>query len=290
MKHSPSSIRFVFFGTPAFSVRVLDQLAGADFMPSLVVTAPDKPQGRGMHTIPSPVKTWATDHGINIVQPEKIDADVIRSLSEDVWDVFIVAAYGFILPKALLEIPKRGVLNVHPSLLPKWRGSSPIQSSILHDEATGVSIMLLDEKMDHGPILAQEAVETPLWPPRARELEHILADRGGALLASVVVPWTTGEIREVEQDHAAATFSQKLKKEDGLINLAADSEKNFRKIQAYDIWPGTYFFVEKKGEKIRVKIIEAVLEKDALEILRVLPEGKREMSYEDFRRNAQSSP
>ncbi|MBI4068040.1 methionyl-tRNA formyltransferase [Candidatus Kaiserbacteria bacterium] len=286
---SPRDVRFAFFGTPHVAVIVLDELARAGFMPSLIITRPDTAQGRGKVVTAPPVALWATKHGIPISQPIHMTNGFIYEAIAEEWDVFVVAAYGKILPQALLDIPAHGTLNVHPSLLPHLRGPSPIRSAILNDERdVGVTIIQLDAEMDHGPIVEQEIVDMPEWPPRARELEDTLAHEGGKLLAHALLPWVREEIAAQEQDHTQATYCKPIKKEDGLIDLSDDPYQNLLKIRAFEGWPGTYTFFERNGQKIRVQIIDAHLHNDALVINIVRPEGKRDMPYVDFLRSGAS--
>lgn len=281
-----SPIRFAFFGTPELAVTILEHLEKSGRIPELIVTAPDKKQGRGLQLHCPAVKKYADAHSIPALQPQKITEDIIAELKKSEWDVFIVAAYGKILPKALLEIPRRGVLNVHPSLLPKLRGPSPIVSAILHDEKeTGVSVMLLDEEMDHGPIVAQKKLHIDEWPPYASQLEKTLSDEGGKLLCDVLEPWVFGEIDATEQKHDEATFCVKIKKEDGLINLSDDPYANLLKIRGLENGSGAFTFFERNEKKIRVRITRASLHKNELKIERVIPEGKSEMNFEDFARS-----
>lgn len=288
-----TNIRFVFFGTPELAVTVLDELEAAKLVPALVVTRPDAPKGRGKVLTPPPVKVWAEKKGVEVLQPERIDEAFTTGLRErGPWDVFVVAAYGKILPKALLDVPARGVLNVHPSLLPRWRGASPIQAQILHEtdwRNVGISIMLLDEKMDHGPILTQVSNISHLeshWPIKASELTRLLGHCGGQSLAHALPKWIEGTLSAKEQDHASATYCQPITKENGFISLADPDELNFRKIYAYDMWPGAYTYFERNGRRIRVVITDAHLGEDgSLVIDRVIPEGKREMPYQDFLRS-----
>ena len=278
-----SSPRFAVFGTPELAVVILEELKRKGLVPALVVTTPDKPVGRKMVVTPPPTKAWAMANSISVAQPEKITSEFMDELGESSWDLFVVAAYGKILPARLLEIPKHGVLNVHPSLLPRLRGASPIRSAILEDEKeTGVTIMLMDEEVDHGPILAQEKVSLPSWPPYALELEEILAHKGAELLTEVIPQWLGGDVTARAQEHGKATFTKKITKEDALIELTGDPYKNLLKIRAYEGSPGAYFFTEKNGARIRVKIIRAELKDGKLDITKVIPEGKREMSYADF--------
>ncbi|MCE9644133.1 methionyl-tRNA formyltransferase [Candidatus Parcubacteria bacterium] len=279
---SRSNYSFVFFGTPELSVRVLEELARVGLVPELIVTSPDKPQGRKLVLTPPPAKRWAEAHSIPVIQPKSLKTDEdIGELLKKQYDFFVVAAYGKIIPERLIDLPKKGVLNVHPSLLPKFRGASPIRSQILADDRdTGVSIMLIDAVMDHGPIVSQIRVPSPSWPPSALELEETLARAGGAELARVIPLWMNEEISPKEQEHDKATFTEKIEKEQGLLDLSADGYQNFLKIQAYRGWPGTYFFLDGK----RIVIKDAVYENGALRLTRVVPEGGKEMAYEDFLR------
>ena len=167
-----SSLRIIFFGTPNAALYALEELLCAGIVPNLVVTMPDEPKGRGLILTPPPVKILAEEKGIPVFQPERIDESAIATIAAENPDLFIVAAYGKILPKALLDISRLGAINIHPSLLPKYRGASPIRDAILSgDTETGVTLILLDEKMDHGPIIAQEKMDIRDIPP-ARILEE----------------------------------------------------------------------------------------------------------------------
>lgn len=282
------SFGIVFFGTEPLATGVLDELESASITPALVVTSPDAPQGRKHVLTPPHAKMWAQERGIPVLQPKTLTGDDIAPLMNTDWNLFIVASYGKILSGSLLSLPKYGTLNVHPSLLPKLRGASPIRSAILENmRETGVSIMLMDEEIDHGPIVAQARIELEEseWPPRATVFEALLAHAGGQLLAETIPLWLAGKITPEEQNHEKATFSQKITKEDGKINLADDPYQNLLKIRAYDGWPGTYFIHSKNGKDIRIKITDAELAEDgSLKILRVIPEGKKEMDYSDFLR------
>jgi len=270
--------KFVFWGTPDLAVFALEEMKNGGLLPSLVITVPDRPAGRGMELTPPPTKVWAEENNIPVLQPEKLDTDFTNKLMASGYELFIVAAYGKIIPQEVLDIPKHGTLNVHPSLLPKFRGPSPISSAILSgDKETGVSIMVLDEEMDHGDIV--ESRKSKVESLNAVELGEKLFRMGGGMLVNIIPKWVAGEIEAVEQDHDKATFSKKVTKQDGLIDLNDDAEENYRKIRGYTGWPGTYFFTEKGA---RVKIIDAELKDDELVIKRVIPEGKKEMDYQDF--------
>lgn len=275
----PTKPRFAFFGTSHIAVYVLEALEKAGFLPELVVTVAEKAKGRGLAMQSSAVESWASARGIVLAYDWK-------EFEEQQWDVAIVCDYGKIIPEKILAVPQHGCLNVHPSLLPRLRGSSPMRSLILNDEkTTGVSIIALDEQMDHGPIVAQKKVEISNWPPRNSELETTLLTEGGALLAKILPLYLAGEIEPQPQNHDVATYCGKFTKEDGLLDLAGDVRKNLLKIRAFEGWPGTYAFFERAGKKVRVQILDAHLDSDKLIIDTVKPEGKREMSYEEFLRS-----
>jgi methionyl-tRNA formyltransferase len=281
--------KFCFFGTPHIAVWILDELEKAGMIPSFVVTNPDAPQGRKMIMTESPVGAWARERSIPTLKPHSLrGAEILETLKQSGCELFVVAAYGKLIPESILNIPKYQTINVHPSLLPKLRGASPIRSAILHNVfPTGVSIMVLTKGMDEGPIIAQEEafIAREDWPLRGSTLDELLAKQGGALLAETLPRFISGEIVPREQNHTEATYCEKISKEMGEINLADDPHQNLLKIRAFDGWPGTYFFVEKNDTKIRVKIIDAELTDDKkLKITRVIPEGKKEMDYEDFLR------
>ena len=262
---------------------VLEELERAGLVPTLLVTAPDKPAGRGMKLTPSPAREWARKHDVDTITPETFDEEALARLRRASAAVFVVVAYGKILPQSVLDIPPHGTLNVHPSLLPRLRGPSPVRTAILNDERTvGVSVMMLDEQMDHGPILAQEAYTPPTWPPDADELDTYLFTRGGALLADVLPRYVRGEVHPREQKHENATFSKLFKKEDGLLDLTDDPYTNLLKIHAYKGWPGTYFFTP---QGTRVKVLSAHIEANTLILDEVIPEGRGKMRYADFLRS-----
>ncbi len=273
------NLQWIFFGTDDFSTIILDELEKVSLLPSLIVCAPDRPKGRGLAMTPPPAKLWAQERNIPVLQPDKLDDAFISGLLTTDYQLFIVASYGKIMPKALVDMPEKGTLNVHPSLLPRWRGASPIESQILNDEEdSGVTIMLMDEKMDHGPILDQEVVEVPYWPMKGSELGRLLAQRGGVLLGELIPEWLEGTITPQEQDHTLATFSKKITKDDGHISLDDDPYQNLLKIRAYDIWPRTHF-IDKNNK--RIIVTDAEVEDGNLIIKRVIPEGKKEMLWRE---------
>ena len=283
--------KFVFFGTPKLSVEVLEHLKKDSLVPSLVVTNPDRPQGRKMVLTHPPVKLWAIVNNVPYLQPEDLrDPSFLGQLAADNWQLFVVVAYGKIMPKSVLAIPKKGTLNIHYSLLPKYRGASPIESVILNDDKdVGVSIMLMDERMDHGPIVVEKQIKDSRfkiqdWPPTAGELRVACNKLGAELLAETIPLWVAGKIKAREQDHSKATYTKKFNKEDGEIDLLSKPYENFLKIRAFDASIGTYFFSHKNGGKVRIIVKDAEFKDGKLQILKVLPEGKKEMSYEEFLR------
>lgn len=278
-------INFALFGSSRLSIIVLDELLKLGYTPSLIVTTPDKPQGRKLIMTPNVVKSWAIENNIKVLSPAKLDKEFIATLAKENLDLFIVASYGKIIPNEIVEMPKRKTLNIHPSLLPQYRGASPLPTAILEDtKQTGVSIMQLDAEMDHGPIVAQKTIDITDhfkdWPTY-EDFEEFMAKEGAKLLAEILPDWVAGKITAKEQDHSKATYTKKITKENGLIDLNANPYENFRKIQAFHQWPQAYFFIKHDGKNIRIKVTDATYN-GHLTIKKVIPEGKKEMSYEAF--------
>ncbi len=265
-------------------------MAREGVLPTLIITATAKPKGRGLELAPSEVKAWADRHNVPTLEPSEIKSEEFAKTLGTDWDLFLIVSYGKIVPRTILDMPRHGTLNVHPSLLPKLRGASPIQSAILEEgpvgvpHETGVTIMLIDEEVDHGPIVAQEKIMVPNWPPKGSELEEILGTLGGKLLVKTIPLWVQGKITQQEQNHDKASYVKKITKESGHIDLADDPIRMYRKVCAFDIWPRTYFLTERNGREMRVVVTEATLEDGKLVVKRVIPEGKKEMPYEDFLR------
>jgi methionyl-tRNA formyltransferase len=277
-------IKCVFFGTPDIAVSALNELKEKGILPALVITAPDAPRGRGMQISPTPVKLWALEHDIDCIDEAKISEETIDELENTEWDVFIVVAYGKLLPQRLLDIPRCGCVNLHPSMLPLLRGPSPIQSAILNNapEAVGVSVMLLDSQMDHGPIIAQGRVEPENWPTHAPLLYEILVQEGCELLAEVLPMWVAGSIEAAPQNDTEATYCKKILKTDAEIDLGADAHANLLKIRGYLGAPTAYTFVKTAQGLVRVKITDAHIDSDALVIDTCTPEGESEMPWAQF--------
>ncbi len=270
--------------------KTLEILKEAGYIPALVVTSPDRPKGRKMIVAPPPVKIWAEKNGVPCLQPEKPDAEFAEKLSSlasggpagpaGTWDLFIVVAYGKILPKKILSMPRLGSINIHYSLLPKYRGASPVESAILSGETeTGVAIQQMELKMDSGPILAVQKM--PIGPDEtAPELRERLIKIGGEMLERTLPEIAEGKIKPEPQDESRAVFCGKISKEDGHLDLSDDPVKNYNKFRAYAEWPRTFFFQDGK----RIVITKAALSDGKFEIQKVIPEGKKEMAYEVFRK------
>lgn len=244
-------MRVLFLGSPSFAVHALDALVAAGYDIVGVVTQPDRPAGRDRRLTPPPVKVAALAHGLPVFQPETLrDPAVVATLAALQPDVGVVAAYGEILRRAVLAIPPLGYLNIHPSLLPLYRGPTPVAGAILAGETvTGVTIMLLDPGMDSGPILAQAVVDLPPTA-RAGPLTDELFRLGAELLIKTLPRYARGEIEPRPQDHSQATVTKMLKKEDGRIDWSLPAIVIERMTRAYDPWPGAYTFWQ--GQSLRV--------------------------------------
>ncbi len=235
-------MNIVFFGTPEFSCEFLNALSkDKDIHISAVITQPDKPVGRKKIMTPSPVKVLSRENNIPVFTPKNLkDTDFIEQLTSLKPDLFIIVAYGKILPKSILDIPMYGNINVHPSLLPKYRGPSPVQSAIAAGERqTGVSIMLIDEKMDHGPILAQKTIKIS----STDDTESLLrksSDIGAPMLIESIKQLISGDLTPTKQEHDKATFCKLIKKEDGRIDWNESAAIIYAKSRAYTPWPGIY--------------------------------------------------
>lgn len=281
---STNKKNIVFFGTSLISVHVFSTLLSRGIKPLFLVTTPDAPKGRHLKLTPPPAKEWAIENGIEVLQPQKLKTppfkdELKRRAPESGFDLFIVASYGKIIPRDILDLPARGVLNVHPSLLPRYRGPSPIPSQILADDRNvGVSIMLMDEEMDHGPILTEERITPDTWPIKMCKLKKILGEAGANTLADILPDWLAEKITPQDQDHPRATYTKKFEKADGEINLADNPYKNYLKFCALNDLTGVFFFEDGK----RIKVTEASYADSKFVIEKVIPEGKKEMPYEAY--------
>ncbi|MEI8174986.1 MAG: methionyl-tRNA formyltransferase [bacterium] len=268
-------MQVAFFGTPDVASETLEILKKNGYIPSLIVTSPDRPQGRKMIITPPPAKVWAEKNNIVFLQPEKLDNEFTLKLLTFNFQLFIVVAYGKIMPEELLNMPKFGSINIHYSLLPKYRGASPVESAILNGEKeTGITIQKMEYKMDAGAIIAQEKVKI-LSDEKAPELRTRLIKIGGELLVKTLPEFIENKITPTPQEESKATHCKKIKKEDGLIDLNDDPIKNYNKFRAYATWPRTFFFKEGK----RIIITDAKLENNQFIIKKVIPENGKEINY-----------
>ncbi len=284
-----SEVNFVYFGGEPLGVPVLEELKAAGYLPKLIVASPDRKSGRGQKLTPPPVKVWAEENNITVWQPEnfKDQAQAEEKLAD--FDLFIVVAYNHILPEWLINLPEHKTLNVHPSLLPLLRGASPIRSAILRDmkDEIGVSLMQLDKKMDHGPIITQQHlnINEEDWPVRGPELDRVLAHEGGRLLAATIKGYVSGDLVPQEQEHEYATYCGRFEKSEGELDInptklpSGDiAYQTLLKIYALMGSPNTFFINEGK----RVKINDATLENNQLKLTQVTPEGKGKQSFTDY--------
>ena len=240
-------MKIVYMGTPNFSVRPLEALIEAGHEISLVVCQPDRPKGRSKEPAPCPVKECALAHGLKIFQPERIKRpEAVAVLKEYPADVFVVAAFGQILSKEILDMPRYGCINIHASLLPKYRGAAPIQCSIINgDTHSGVSIMQMDEGIDTGDILLQRAIKIA-DDETGGSLFDKLSDLGSELIVEALKGLENESLTPVKQDASQSTHASMLKKEDGLINWRKSAEEIERLIRGTDPWPGAYNFFRSK--------------------------------------------
>lgn len=234
-------MKAVFMGTPDFALPVMEGLLSGGFQVAGVYTRPDQPAGRGRRPAPPPVKTYALSRGLPVFQPRSLRREeAVRELASLQPDVIVVAAYGRILPPEALAVPPLGVLNIHPSLLPKYRGPSPVITVLLDGESvTGVTVMLLDQGMDTGPVLAQR--QTSILPHEtAGELTHRLFRLGADLLLEVLPVWASGALSPVPQDGAMVTSTRLYTKEDGEMDWSLPAAVLQQRLRAFQPWPGCY--------------------------------------------------
>jgi methionyl-tRNA formyltransferase len=295
-------MRVLFFGTPEFAVPSLAALIGAHEV-AAVVTRPDRPRGRGHKVTASPVKATADAHDIPVLQPTRLgDAQWLQDIADLRADIAVVAAYGRLLPQALLDVPHLGFINVHASLLPRWRGAAPIHRAVLAgDTVTGVTIMRVVLELDAGPILASKSI--PIGPNDTSEtLDASLGAMGADLLIATLARMEAGPILEVPQDDSKATYAPKLERHESRIDWARPAAEIGRQIRGLQPWPLAAGLID--GRRVAFlratvsdapapgepgTIVEAgaaglvvACSTGAVRITHVLPEGRRAMSVQDF--------
>ncbi len=298
-------LKIIFIGTPEFGAIILKELIISKFKPALVITAPGKPAGRKQTITSSPVKVLAKKYKIPVLQPEKI-SNVESKIKKLKPDLIVVAGYGEIIPKQILDIPKYSSLNIHPSLLPKYRGASPVQFTVLDgNEKTGVTIILITEKLDQGPILSSLEYLIKDSEVTYQKLEKELANWGAQLLIKTVPKWIKGQIKPQPQSKSRVSYARILKKEDGKINWKKKAEEIERQVRAFDPWPSAFCKANNKILKIwKTSVLKQTkngpfgppgkvylapndriavqCRKDYLIIEELQFEGKKRMKTEDF--------
>ncbi len=274
-------IKIAFFGTPQNAAIVLEKLVQTKYKPGLIITTPDVQQGRGQKLQESPVKTLASVHGIDVLEPEDLEnPEFVKSFKNFAPGVAILVAYGKIIPQEVLNIPRLGFLNIHPSLLPKYRGPSPIYEVILAgDKRTGVTIIKLDPELDHGPILAQKELEIENADTHQSIMEKT-AILGGDLLIEILPGYLDRSIKPKPQNHSGATYTEKIEKQNGLIDLNSppDPKTLNRMIRAYFPWPTVWAEIETRDTKNGIRKFKIKF----LPENKIQPEGKRPMSLKEF--------
>jgi len=244
-------LKLVFMGTPGFAVPSLEALVGAGYPIVSVITQPDRPKGRGRNTLPSEVKVAAQNHSLKVLEPEKVrDEGFLREFLKIEADMAVLVAFGQILPKAMLEAFKYGIVNVHPSLLPKYRGAAPINWALINgDSETGVTTMRLGEGVDSGDVLLQ--VKTPIEPDEDYgSLETRLAQIGARLLLETIEGLADGCITPISQDHGGATFAPKISKEDTHISWDSPAQNIVNLVRGLSPAPGAYSIL--KGKQLKI--------------------------------------
>lgn len=305
------NVKTIFMGTSDFGVPALDVLVKAQGFTIIgCVTATDKPAGRKQEMSPPPIKTWAQKNKVPVYQPERIkDPDSIAQIKQLAPDLILICAYGQIIPKEILAIPQLGTINIHPSLLPRWRGASPIQYAILSGDAeTGITLMLTDEQVDHGPIIAQGNIILS-GDETFNELYISLQNLAAELVKKTLPLWRGKKIKPIPQNHDTATYTKILKREDGKLDWSKTSEELERQIRAFFVWPGSFTYWQKnKDDLVKIKILKSeVLHaaeqkqrpygnvfltddkklavqtgKNCLIILNIQVEGKKEAAAQEF--------
>jgi len=254
--------RVIFAGTPEFALVSLRALVESGRPPVAVLTQPDRPAGRGKKLTASPVKEYAVAQGIPVLQPTSLrDEAAVAELRAVRPDVLIVAAYGLILPQEVLDVPRLGCLNVHASILPRWRGAAPIQAAILAgDEATGISLMAMTAGLDCGPVYTIERIDIG-EDESAAQLHDRLADLGGSVLINHLDDILEGRVVATDQDESLATYAGKIVTSDARIDWGATADELVRSVRAYNPFPGAFFFAGDDRIKVwRASTAEGVAE------------------------------
>ncbi len=301
------SIRIIYAGTPDFAVAPLVALIDAGYNVVAVYTQPDRPAGRGREPRPSPIKQKALEHTIPVFQPETLKSeDDQKALSDLNSDLMIVTAYGLLLPKAVLDMPRLGCINVHASLLPRWRGAAPIQRAILAgDKQTGITIMQMDEGLDTGDMLAEQICDIR-HDDTGSNLHDRLMAMGADILLEMLPDFIEGKITPQKQDDTQANYASKLSKQEAEINWSLSAEQIHRSVLAYNAWPVAFTHWQKKNKQDVLRVwqskvldqsstkmagtvlscgkegVDVATGEGVLCLLQVQPSGKKAMAASDF--------
>jgi methionyl-tRNA formyltransferase len=310
-KRTPEKTNIVFFGTPEFSAIILEALIKKKYSIGAVVTQPDKASGRNKLVLPSPVKEVAGRNAIPVLQPKKINGELVEELKKYNPEIIIVAAFGKIFPSSLLNSAKYGCLNVHASVLPLYRGASPIQNAILNgDQTTGISLIKMNEGLDTGPVYAKQIIALEadeLYQKVSERLAHTAA----TLLLETLPLIFKGTLTPIPQDEKEATHCQLIEKEDGRLYWNETAREIFNRYRAFSLWPGVYTYWKRKDTLQRLKLLRIRLHEDlqpkeytlgevflyesgvfiktalgSIELLEVQLEGKNPLSIRDFTRGS----
>lgn len=271
--------KYAFMGSPEFAVTILKSLIKNGWRPDLVITEPDKPVSRHKVLTPTPVSVFAKEYNLQIAKPQSKE-EITQAIKNRNLDIAIVAAYGQIIPQEALNIPKFGMVNVHASLLPKYRGASPIQAAILNgDKETGISFMIIEPSLDSGPVLKQESI-TLNGTETTPEITKWLADLSAKNIKQVIEDYIEGNLKSTTQDDSLATYAPKVTKTDGAVRLSKESPIILdRKFRAYQRWPGIYTL--EFGPRLLIKGARLDDQKNFI-IKKLQWEGKKEISSPDF--------
>lgn len=270
-------MKIAFLGTPELCIPFLEKMKESNYLPSLIITNRDKPIGRKQEITPTPVKVWGQKIGIEVLTPEKINEDFSDILKNKEIDLSIVIAYGSILPENVINTPRLGTINVHFSLLPRHRGATPVEATILSgDTEAGVSIQQMVFELDAGDVLSSSKIEIDQNETKQKLFEK-LSEIGSGLLIETIKKIENGTIEKIPQEKEKITITKKTKKSDGEIKTEESDEMKWRKFRAYTPWPRTFFF--KNGK--RFIITDASLENSKFEIKKVIPEGGKEIPFSE---------
>ncbi len=281
-----NNLSFAFFGTPDIASKTLEILKENGYIPKVIVTNEDTHSGRGLSIHESPVSVFAKENDIPSLKPQKLNREFLDEITKYNLDLNIVVAYGKIIPESVINNPKLGTINIHYSLLPKYRGASPLEQALLNgDTNTGIAIQQMVYKLDAGAVINQKEIPIDINDTK-ENLKEKLIKLGAELLVNTLPDIIDRKINPITQDETRATICTKIKKEDGEINIENNEDNlNYNKYRAFYGWPGIYFFIEKNNKKLRIKINKASFKDNKFIIEKVTPEGKKEIDYQEFLKN-----